>query len=449
MRHVWSVQRPRWVKAGTWPNVAVGSALLFALSLAINLSHVSTTAFHADETRWINRAHYFTDLSDPFGPTWDDQYLTRGQPPLGSYLIGIGLLLQGRDTATNGVWDFAYGEEWNQASGAMPQDADLQAGRRTNALIAALTVVVVFFIGLSLAGIVSGATGGIVLLMHPLHIMTGSQALSDQLLILLIALSLLTAIHLGRRPDRGKALMLGILLGLGGATKLSPLLLTAPIALYGVALLLLARTGLVDRSRAGRLAPLLIVQPIISGITFLVSYPSLWPAPVERTLNLFKLRAQEMDAQASAWPSVAIDHPGIAMMRVYDRLTWEFSATGNLAETGLALFNIDSEVWGIDLLLASIGLAALVMLVIRHGLTSGTAIAAFILAGQTGTIVGGMQVDFYRYHLPVVLAVSILAGLGVKLIWDTIATGSVSIRADGRFATAPVGQSIRTGSGSH
>ncbi len=431
-----------------WPTVAVVPALLFALSMAINLSHVSNTGFHPDETRWINRAHYFTDLADPFGPTWEDQYLTRGQPPLGSYLIGVGLLLQGRDTETNGVWDFAYSEEWNQTSGAMPHVADLEAGRRTNALMATLTVLVVFFIGHSLAGIVSGAAGGLVLLLHPLHIETGSQALSDQLLILLLALSLLTAIHLGRRPGRGKALMLGILLGLGGATKLSPMLLTAPLALYGIALLLLARTGVVHRSRAGRVAPLLIVQPIISGITFVVSYPYLWPAPVERTLNLFRLRAQEMEAQASAWPSIAIDHPGIALMRIYDRLTWEYSATGNLTEAGLTLFNIDSEVWGIDLLLASIGLAALGVLVIRRGLTSGTALAAFILAGQTGTIFVGMQVDFYRYHLPIALAVSILAGLGVKLIWDTNVTGSLSIRADRHFATTPVGQSIRTGSGS-
>jgi hypothetical protein len=447
MSHRWRLHRAAWVTAGMRPTVVVPT-LLFLLSLAVNLSHVSITEFHADESRWINRAHYFTDLADPFGTTWEDQYLTRGQPPLGSYLIGAGLVLQGRDTVTNGVWDFAYGEEWNKTSGAMPHDADLEAARRTNALVAALTVVVVFLIGHSLAGMLAGSAGGIVLLMHPLHIMTGSQALSDQLLICLLGLSLLTAIHLGQRPSRGRALTLGILLGLGGATKLSPLLLAVPLSLYGVALLQLAKAGFVDRLKARRLAPLLIVQPIISGITFLASYPYLWPSPVERTLNLFQLRAREMEAQASAWPNVAIDHPGIALLRIYDRLTWEYSATGNLAESGLALLNIDIKVWGLDLLLGAIGLAALVMLVIRRGLTSGTALAAFILAGQTGAIVVGMQVDFYRYHLPIALAVSISAGLGMRLIWDMFATGSLSIRPDRTFTTPPVNQSIRTGTGS-
>jgi hypothetical protein len=54
------------------------------------------------------------------------------------------------------------------------------------------------------------------------------------------------------------------------------------------------------------------------------------------------------------------------------------------------------------------------MLVVRRGLTSGTALASFLLAGQVAAIVVGMQVDFYRYHLPVVLAVAILSGLSVQ-----------------------------------
>src|SRR4051812_14539722 len=35
--------------------------------------------FNPDESRWLSRAHYIAALSDPFGPTWADQYMTRGQ----------------------------------------------------------------------------------------------------------------------------------------------------------------------------------------------------------------------------------------------------------------------------------------------------------------------------------------------------------------------------------
>src|SRR3712207_1162369 len=119
----------------------VGIALvLFALAFWQNLSDLRLTPFHPDETRWLNRAHYVRDLADPFGPTWEDGYLTRGQPPLGSYLMGLGLLDQGRDLETNGVWNFRYGTDWNTARGNMASQADLDAGRRTNAIVGALTV---------------------------------------------------------------------------------------------------------------------------------------------------------------------------------------------------------------------------------------------------------------------------------------------------------------------
>lgn len=421
-------------RTALWPNGRTGRSwsfflrpalivpiLLFVVSLAINLAHVPTTEFHPDETRWINRAHYLTDLVNPFGPTWEDQYLTRGQPPLGSYLMGLGLLLQGRDTDTNGVWDFAYGADWNTAAGAMPEEADLDTARRTNAVVAALTVVVVFAIGNALAGLVAGTAGGLLLALHPLHIWIGSQALSDQLLILLVALALLVALRLGRSPSRGLALALGILLGLGGATKLSPMLLAFPLALYGVGLLVLDRFALVNRAKARTLAPLLVIQPVIAVATFIISYPYLWPAPIRRTWNLFQLRAQEMDEQAAAWPNVNIANPFEALERIYHRLTWQFSTTGNLAEDALGWFGIHTDVWGIDLPLALIGIGVLAWLVIRRGLTSGTALLAFLLAGQVGAIVVGMKVDFYRYHLPIVLAVSILSGFGVQLAWAWLA----------------------------
>ncbi len=418
---IWRIGRAGQSRAFTLRPALVLPLLLFVLSLGINLAHVPTTEFHPDETRWINRAHYLTDLADPFGPTWEDQYLTRGQPPLGSYLMGLGLLLQGRDTDTNGVWDFAYGKDWNTLAGAMPEQADLDAARRTNAVVAALTVVVVFAIGNALAGLVAATAGGLLLALHPLHIWIGSQALSDQLLILIVALALLVALRLGQSPGRGLALALGVLLGLGGATKLSPMLLAFPVALYGVGLLVLDRFNLVNRMKARSLAPLLIVQPLIAYATFVIAYPYLWPEPIRRTWNLFQLRTQEMDEQSAAWPNVAIANPFEAMERIYSRLTWQFSTTGNLAEGALGRLGIDTSVWGIDLPLAVLGIGVLAWLVIRRGLTSGTALLAYLLAGQVGAIVVGMKVDFYRYHLPIVLAVAILAGLGVQLAWAWLA----------------------------
>ncbi len=210
---------------------------VFLLALVQNLGAVEHSPFHPDETRWLNRAHYVSDLTDPFGPTWAEGYLTRGQPPLGSYLMGAGLLVQGRDLDTNGVWDFRHDAAWNRARGNMASSADLTAGRRANAMVGALAVAVVYLAGARLTNRVGGVAGGLLLGSHPLMIMLASQALSDALLVLLLAVALLAGCRLGERPGWGSALVLGAALGLGGATKLSPLLLSLPLAGLGFVML--------------------------------------------------------------------------------------------------------------------------------------------------------------------------------------------------------------------
>ena len=86
--------------------VTIAAVFIFLISFWANLSYVHATLFHPDESRWINRAHYLTDLKNPLGIEWGDRYLLRGQPPVGSYVTAIGLLLQGQDTVTNEPFDF-------------------------------------------------------------------------------------------------------------------------------------------------------------------------------------------------------------------------------------------------------------------------------------------------------------------------------------------------------
>ncbi|MGH2603264.1 MAG: glycosyltransferase family 39 protein, partial [Dehalococcoidia bacterium] len=207
---------------------------LFLLALGLNLGAVEQSPLHPDETRWLHRAHYLRNLTDPFGPTWRDGYLTRGQPPLGSYLMGAGLVVQGRDLETNGVWEFRHDEALNRARGNMASPADLAAGRRTNAVVGALAVAVVYLAGALLTNRIGGVAGALLLATHPLMLLLSSQALSDALLVLCLAVALLAGCRLGTRPDWRSAFVLGIALGLGGATKLSPLLLSLPLAGLGL-----------------------------------------------------------------------------------------------------------------------------------------------------------------------------------------------------------------------
>lgn len=394
--------------------------LLFLFSAIQNLGAVDDTSFHPDESRWLNRAHFVRDLADPFGSNWDDYYTSRGQPPMGSYLMGIGLLLQGRDLDTNKIWDFAYDSRWNRFIGAMPSDEDLEAGRRTNAIVGALVVVVVYFVVSRLTNRVGGLAAGLFLSLHPLHIHLSSQALSDQLLALLLALAFLSSFRFGRSPTWGKAIQLGVLLGLGGATKLSPLLLSVPLAALGV--LWLGREYWRNRGSSTvthtvRAAIMLIVQPAIAFATFVLVSPYLWPDPIRRTYYLFEFRRVEMVGQGNNWPSVAVANPAAAVGRIGKRLNEDFSTSEEVQRWLGDMVGSHQSVIGFDLLLAATGGLLLIVIVMKRGIWSPHAITAGLMLSELAVVVLGMGSDFYRYYLPVALIVAILAGVFAGQLW--------------------------------
>ena len=209
---------------------------LFAVALWQNLSDLRLTPFHPDETRWLNRAHYLRDLADPFGPTWADGYLTRGQPPLGSYLMGLGCWPRAAIWRPTASGTSATAMPGTRPTATWPSQADLDAGRGTNAVVGALTVVAVYFLGKRLSNRIGGLVAALFLAAHPLMIYLSSQALADALLVLLLTLAALALCRLIDRPTWPRAALLGVLLGLGGATKLTPLLLAVLLGLVGLAL---------------------------------------------------------------------------------------------------------------------------------------------------------------------------------------------------------------------
>ncbi|MDQ3780416.1 MAG: glycosyltransferase family 39 protein [Chloroflexota bacterium] len=392
--------------------------VLFGVALWAHLAQVTTTSFHRDEARWIHRARFVANLSDPLGDYWHDRDLMRGQPPLGSYLMGVGLLAQGRDTTTNGLWNFSKGELWNQWQGRMPTREDLIAARRTDSVVGALIAVVAFCIGRRLSNRLAGVAAALLLIPHPLSLYLSSLAGSDAILTLLVGLAALVAIALAERPAWSRAVLLGVLLGLGGATKLSPLLLALPLAGLGVVLLVIRWRGEPrPDDRQWRLGWMLLSQPATAAAAFVAAYPYLWADPVGRSWGLFQFRAQEMQGQGEIWKYLAVESRIDALGRVGFWLAEFHSTTGWLATTVAAWFG---QVWhpiGIDLLLALVGAEILLVLVVRHGLGSRYALAAAILGGQVALIVLGMRADFERYLYPVLLASAVCGGLTISACW--------------------------------
>lgn len=391
--------------------------VFIALSLFLNLAAINTTEFHPDESRWLNRAYYIRDLRDPFGPTWQEYVTTTGQPPLGSYVMGIGLALQGKDLDGTGVWDFAYGEEWNEFAGAVPSDEDLKAGRRTNAVIGALVVGSAYVLGRLLTNRVGGSIAALFLAFQPLHITLSSQALSDETLALVLMLSFIVAWFFARRPTWSRAIVLGILLGLGGAVKLAPLLLGVPLAMLG-----LMRWG-IHRDRESRdYAVKLLAQPIIAFATFVASYPYLWPSPIRRTYDLYVFRATEMVNQSAAWPENAVEHPLDALTRFGTQLTYTYSTSQRAIQALYNQFGIDRVANGYDYIPAVAGFLILLWWVVERGLWTPTALVAVLMGAQATVMIMGMKTDFYRYHLPILVIMCGCIAVSAGVAWSVLVT---------------------------
>ncbi len=394
------------------PDAAI-ALVLIAVSITINMQQVEITPGDRDETRWLNRAYYAADLVDPFGPTWQDYVITVGQPPLGSVTIGIGLAVQGEDLRATGVWDYQYDRAWYTATGGYPTEEALHAGRRTNAVIGALAVGAAYVLGRLITNRAGGIAAGVYLAWHPLHIVLSTQALSDQTFALLLLLALIAAWQFAAKPTWARAIILGILLGLGGATKLTPLLLAPPLAAFGILRLI------TDRTEAGkRGGAMLIAQPFVAFFAFVAAYPWLWENPVGRTWRLFAFRSGEMDAQTSAWPNALTDGPFEALARFGYKLTYTHSTSQKAIQQTYDWIGIERTAVGIDLVLAAAGAAILLTAIARRGLWTPHALVAMLMFGEVAILALGMKADFYRYHLPVVMIVSACIAITVGTGWS-------------------------------
>ncbi|MFL5758352.1 MAG: phospholipid carrier-dependent glycosyltransferase [Thermomicrobiales bacterium] len=430
---------PGWLtdRQGSWPFLLVLCIVVFGVSLWQTGDELHTTRFHPDESRWINRAHYINDLTDPTGDAWADRYLTRGQPPMGSYMIGLGLLLQGRDVTTNGPWNFQYGDEynvnWNSITGNMPSRADLEAARRFNAVLGALTCVFIFLIVTRLTNWVGGLAGGFFMAINPLQITLSSQALADASLVFIIGLTALAAMALAERPSWPRAFLLGVLLGFGASAKLSPLLLA--VGLGGIGLLLLfnrwirqlpylgkawALVARGDDAVIHRLAWMLLALPAITYTTFVLSYPYLWPDPVARTKYLFDFRQYEMANQARLWNDRAVDSRIDAMRRVWAAFENHYTSSGRVVNLTGRIIGAGWGQVGIDGIFELAGIILFIGLALRHGIISRHFMALAVLGGQTALIIAGMRVDFNRYYLPILLFLAVSVGILAGEVWSLL-----------------------------
>ena len=370
--------------------------------------------FNPDESRWLSRAHYLAAITNPGDPTWADQYMTRGQPPAGSYAMGLGLILQGRDLKTNPPWDFSRPWEVNVAIGNMPVPGDLSAGRRTSAVLVALTALVLIFVAQTFVSLPWAILAGLLYAIHPFTVYIGSIAMADALFGLLIALAAWAAAAYARNPGWPRAIVLGGVLGLGGATKLSPLAVAAglSIAMIAAAIVSASRQRFRPPWPSSRAAFGLTIGAAAL-VTFVAVYPYLWPDPVTRTRHLFTFRVEEMSTQASDWPVMAVPNRIEALRRIHVNFSDRYNLSASLARF-VGFGSAPGWPRQIEIVVAGVGAAVMGVRAVRDGPWSPRALVLAVLGGQVGVTVLTMRSEFDRYHLPMSLLGAIAAAAALE-----------------------------------
>lgn len=423
-------------------DLLIGFAL-FGLALWVGLGHVATTTPHRDESRWVGRAYFLDELFHPGGATWADAPLTRNQPPLASYLMGLGLTIQGHDvdtTARNLLYDFGRSERWNQLRGRIPSVEDRAAGRRTDSFVGAVLVVLTYAVARRLSNRVGGVAAALILIPNGLYIYLASLANSDMLLSLCVIAAALTALALADRPAWWRAVLLGVFLGLGTATKLSPILVAALIAGYGLLLLVANqpwRRRDEDANRSISLGLMLLTVPFTAFATFVATYPYLWSDPIRRTVYMFQYREGEMENQGELWEDRQVTGTFDALARVRFHLGEQFSVSQWLSDQVRARVGWGWNLPEADLALGVLGVGLILLLAAHFGLRSRYALVALVLVGQCAVTIAGLQADFERYYLPMVVTFSVGTGVLVGTIWHLFPTvrAALARRVAGRRRT--------------
>lgn len=285
---------------------------------------------------------------------------------------------------------------WNTSQGNMPANEMLETARRTTAALTALTAVMIFLVGTRLTSTAGATIGALIFALHPLTRYLSTFAGSDAALVFFIALSALFAARLAEKPTWPRALLTGIAIGLGGGVKLSPLGIAVALAVVGL-LIMVSKN-----KRSSRLGLMLLAQPFIAAATFVISYPYLWRNPIENSLNLLRYRTLSFDLQSSLWGQIAVNSPQEAIQRIWTRFaSEEWSLLGRFF--GIA--------WPVENLIALTGLAALAIYVVKRGISSPTSMIAAVLGASAAITVIGMQVDWTRYHWPILLSASLCIGV--------------------------------------
>lgn len=368
-----------------------------------------------------------------------EQHLRLINGTLNKTLIGFTWIVSGREQLP-GIFAWAMPLEWNQEQGNIPTDSDLHTARIPSALLTALGVIPVFFLGWQLRLRSLAYPAAMLYALHPVILLNGRRAMMEGSLMLTILLvmywliSLIIAEHsataqgfMRRLPFGVRYLILGILVGLAIAAK------HTGIVVAGTALLTVILTGLM-RDRSWRPFAWSAFTGIIALITIFALSPAYWRDPVGAFRATIDERAALLERQTgqAAYHSIGerlqamITAPFLTPPQYYEAPTWAGLPQLNEQISGYQRTSVDGWDWGVIIGVVLTGLALIGFGALIYDAWRRDLVAWAILIWTGATLAASVVIPFswQRYYLPLLLVGIILAamGMGRLLVRRTVTT---------------------------
>lgn len=399
--------------------LAILVAVLVAAVLVLRGPAVDQ-AFTVDESRWIATSRYFWITfvdRNLFGPAWQPNYIVYTHPPVGRYVIGFGLWLQGWDPEKlNGRYDSLEGRLYNERMGNVPGPDLLAAARRVTFVFAVASVGLVYVVGRQLGGIVGGLAAAGLALVNPLLTTVWTRALAESivaafgLLALALALRVMPYVAtLGRRA--WLPLALGAALALSAATKLN-----GGVGALGLGVFAVVQQGLaVLQTRRTRGFRSWVDAAMMAVVLFVAVNPLLYVTPVERAVNLIRHRSDEMEFQRSVFSSQSVpDDLGSRISRVGRRAFDDYATPGGPSPMSP------------DVILVPLGAAVLAwraIVSLRVGFAGPSLLTLCWLVATYLVVTPNLGFDSSHYFAPLVTLNVIVGGVATSalasLVWRT------------------------------
>jgi len=403
-----------------WQHVTLGGIITIVLASILVPGIADTESYyHGDESYWVPvgvQAFRTAFIErDPDHPFWFDYLMKFGSPhpQISKYIIGAGAYLAGYHDVPLRPYDFGQDLAWNKAHGRVLPPEIIGAARFSVALTGALCGVFLYWLGVQVAGPVTGILAVVLFIATPVVwnlarlAMLDIPALMFGLLALNLCIRAVTALRAGTADAGVWIAACGAACGAAVGAKLNALLILS-ICVLAICLTSVAHPNQFDRYRlvSGIMSLLLWTWTV-----FFLSNPRLYPHPIAGIQDMLDMSRIVASGEFAPLPT-----PALRISAVWTSL----GDGGGIGHGGLP----GSRLW---LIIGAIFLAR-ALLQRRQGarFSALSVIALWGIVNFVGITLWIPQ-NVNRYYLPLAPIVALLQAYGIIEIINVYRESLLSI----------------------